>query len=77
MITRTFIPGLTLLLIGLKLTHQIDDVSWWWVWSPMLAIPAVCVGVFAVAFIYLMLESPQAQRQRLLRATLKKHEQGK
>lgn len=37
-----FIGLLTILFIGLKLTHYIDW-SWWWVLSPILI--SVCIGV--------------------------------
>jgi hypothetical protein len=38
-----FLPALTLLLVGLKLTGHIVDWSWWWVWAPIW-VPIVVGG---------------------------------
>lgn len=42
-----FPAALTLLFIGLKLTHYIDW-SWWYVTAPSWGIPAVCFAVWAI-----------------------------
>ena len=39
-----FTDALTLLFVGLKLTHRIDW-SWWWVVSPTL----VAIGILTIA----------------------------
>jgi hypothetical protein len=41
---------LTLLFIGLKLSHQIDW-SWWWVFSPMICLVILWVLTFILSVI--------------------------
>ncbi|CAB4240523.1 hypothetical protein UFOVP3_20 [uncultured Caudovirales phage] len=41
-----FLSILTLILITLKLTGQIDW-SWWWIWSPIY-IPALIASAFLI-----------------------------
>lgn len=43
----SFSTLLTILFIGLKLTHNIDW-SWWWVTAPIWFSFAIVLGVFAV-----------------------------
>jgi hypothetical protein len=53
---NSFISLLTVLFIGLKLTHYISW-SWWWVLSPIW-IPAVLViGILLVIWIFNILNS--------------------
>lgn len=42
---------LTVLFIGLKLTHYIDW-SWWWVLSPLWAPIAVVLGVVGMVLVF-------------------------
>jgi len=44
---------LTVLFIGLKLTHYIDW-SWWWVLSPLWISTGIVLSVLAVIFLYAM-----------------------
>ncbi len=39
-----FVGLLTILFIGLKLTHFIDW-SWWWVWSPVLIVGGILLFI--------------------------------
>lgn len=48
--TGIFVPGLTLLFIGLKLTGHITW-SWLWVLSPLWLSAAVAVAVVVVMFL--------------------------
>jgi hypothetical protein len=41
--TSIFVPGLTILFIGLKLTGHVDW-PWWWVLSPIWIVFAVLLG---------------------------------
>lgn len=45
-----FCGMLTVLFIGLKLTHNIDW-SWWWVLSPLWLPAAVIIGIWLVVMI--------------------------
>ena len=45
-----FLPLLTVLFIGLKLTDNIDW-SWWWVLSPMWIPLAIALFVVFIAFV--------------------------
>ena len=45
-----FVGLLTILFIGLKLTHYIDW-SWWWVLSPVLISAGIFVGILVLALI--------------------------
>jgi hypothetical protein len=49
-----FLGLLTILFIGLKLTHYIDW-SWWWVLAPIWGVFAVVLAVLGVgAFVYVL-----------------------
>lgn len=57
-----FIPGLTLLFIGLKLLDKIDW-SWWWVlspiWIPIGIVAAIfLIVVIAISIVYLVEKIP-------------------
>lgn len=41
---------LTILFIGLKLTHYIDW-SWWWVWSPVLISAGLVGAILLLALV--------------------------
>lgn len=45
-----FFGLLTVLFIGLKLTHYIDW-SWWWVLSPLWGPFVLVFGIFALVFV--------------------------
>lgn len=45
---------LTVMLIGLKLTHYIDW-SWWWVLAPLWLGPAIVLGFCGVALLVLFI----------------------
>lgn len=47
-----FAGGLTLLFVGLKLTHVIDW-SWWWVTAPLWISAAFGLAVFLMAWLVL------------------------
>ena len=48
----TFLGLLTILFIGLKLTHYIDW-SWFWVLSPIFLPLIIGVGIIIVVFLFL------------------------
>jgi hypothetical protein len=65
---KYFLPALTLLLIGLKLTGHIDDWSWWWAWAPIL-VPLLVLGTLSAIFaligwIVRLLETPEERAAR-------------
>ena len=49
-----FVGLLTILFIGLKLTHYIDW-SWWWVLAPLWILPIVCVGVLIIVCVIFLI----------------------
>lgn len=49
-----FLPLLQVLLIGLKLTNQIDW-SWFWVFVPIWGTLVLVIGVVAIAFILFLI----------------------
>ena len=53
-----FVGLLTILFIGLKLTHYIDW-SWWWVLSPIWI-----VALFAVAVLIVLRDERRLRRRR-------------
>ncbi|MCK2055283.1 hypothetical protein [Methylobacterium sp. 37f] len=60
-----FVGLLTILLVGLKLTHNIDW-SWWWVSSPFWI--SALVGVAVVSTIFLVAAILDLRRRRRERA---------
>jgi hypothetical protein len=74
---KYFLPALTLLLIGLKLTGHINDWSWWWVWSPIW-VPVSVLGGLSVFFglvgiVVRWLETPAERKSRELQEALKNY----
>ncbi len=49
-------PGLTILFVYLKLTHQVDW-SWWWVLSPILCSFSIAVLFLFIGFLWAWLDS--------------------
>lgn len=49
-----FVGLLTILFIGLKLTHYIDW-SWWWVWSPVWISGLVGLGLLFIFTVFFYL----------------------
>lgn len=56
-----FVGLLTLLFIGLKLTHNIDW-SWWWVLSPSLITIGVCLLIIVFALVMAVVQHTQKQK---------------
>lgn len=50
-----FLGILSLIFITLKLTNTIDW-SWWWVLSPLWAVPAIMIVIVILALIYLKIK---------------------
>lgn len=51
-----FVGLLTILFIGLKLTHYIDW-SWWWVLSPIWISIAIVLLIIAIIFMIALLDN--------------------
>lgn len=65
-----FLPALTLLFIGLKLTHYIDW-SWWYVTMPSWLPLTICLSIWAICkaiegIIWLCMSEEQRTRSKLV-----------
>jgi membrane protein insertase Oxa1/YidC/SpoIIIJ len=71
-----FLGALTLLFVGLKLTHFIDW-SWWWItvpiWGPVLAVIAFLVITFVCAILKSMYDDHRHEkRMKILKEQMEK-----